>query len=233
MAKSDIIDEIRKELFSMQDKEYGMFQGKLIKTVEPKFIIGVRTPQLRKFAKELAKEENIGLFLEELPHAYFEENQLHAFILSLEKNFEECISKTEEFLPFIDNWATCDQFSPKAFKNHTDELLPYVERWIMSGKTYTVRFAIGMLMRFYLDEKFKVEYADKVANVRLDEYYVKMMVAWYFATALAKQYEMILPFIEGRSLPAWTHNKAIQKAIESYRITSEQKSHLRTLKACL
>ena len=165
-----------------------------------------------------------------LPHQYFDEDQLHAFVISLEKDFDKCIGKVNAFLPFIDNWATCDQLSPKVFKKEPEKLLSSIQTWINSDKTYTVRFAIGMLMKYFLDEHFDTKYADMVAEVRSGEYYINMMIAWYFATALAKQYELVLPYLEDRRLADWVHNKAIQKSIESYRITDEQKAYLRTLK---
>lgn len=223
-------DEIIQELFRQQDKEYGNFQAKLIPTVDSDLIIGVRTPVLRKMAKQLAKQEDTKEFLDTLPHHYFEENQLHAFIISEERDFDRCIAGMEQFLPFIDNWATCDQTAPKAFKKNTEELLFYIRKWIASDHTYTVRYAIGMLMRLYLDEGFKPEYLDMVAAVRSEEYYVKMMVAWYFATALAKQYDAAVRFLEERRLEPWTHNKTIQKSVESYRIDAEKKTYLKSLK---
>lgn len=223
-------DEIILELFQQQDKEYGSFQAKLIPTVEPERIIGVRTPALRTMAKGLAKQADIQNFLDELPHYYYEENQLHAFIIGEERDFEKCMEETEKFLPYIDNWSTCDQMPPKTYKKQPEELLEYIRRWIASDHTYTIRFAIGMLMRLYLDEEFQPEYLEMVASVRSDEYYVNMMIAWYFATALAKQYDATIPYIREQRLEPWTHNKAIQKAIESYRITPEQKEYLRTLK---
>ncbi|MCI8645617.1 MAG: DNA alkylation repair protein [Firmicutes bacterium] len=224
------IEGIRSELFQLQDIKYRDFQKKLIPTVEESSIIGVRTPELRKLAKELAKEGQAGEFLAELPHTYFDENQLHAFLVSEEKDFERCILEAERFLPYVDNWATCDQMSPKVFKKHHQELLPYIETWIASDKTYTVRFAVGMLMEHFLEENFDLRYPELIASVRSEEYYINMMIAWYFATALAKQYEQILPFIEKRRLAPWTHNKAIQKAIESRRISPEQKAYLKSLK---
>lgn len=223
-------DEIIQELFRQQDQEYRSFQAKLIPTVEPDRIIGVRTPVLRTMAKQLAKQADIQAFLDELPHFYYEENQLHAFIIGEERDFDKCIAETEKFLPYIDNWSTCDQMPPKTYKKHTDELLGYIRKWMVSDHTYTIRFAMGMLMRLYLDEKFQPEYLEMVASVRSDEYYVNMMIAWYFATALAKQYDATIPYIREQRLEPWTHNKAIQKAIESYRITPEQKEYLRTLK---
>ena len=222
--------EIRQALFALKDTAYRDFQAKLIPSAAPDTVIGVRTPDLRKLAKALAKDEGIGDFLKDLPHQYFDENQLHAFVISEMKDFEKCMAHLEQFLPFIDNWATCDQLSPKVFKKHKKELLPSIERWLASGETYTVRFAIGMLMEHFLDEDFKPEYAEKVASVRSGEYYVNMMIAWYFATALAKQYDAVLPFIKGKRLAPWTHNKAIQKARESYRISREAKEYLQTLK---
>ena len=223
-------DEIVTELFKMRDADYAQFQGKLIPTVSSDRVIGVRTPALRAFAKDLYKDPDIDEFLCATPHQYFDEDQLHAFVISLEKDFDKCIALVEEFLPFIDNWATCDQLSPKCFKKEQKKLLSYIKVWIKSNHTYTVRFAIGMLMQHYLDDGFKTEYADMVAEVRSDEYYINMMIAWYFATALAKQYESIVPYIEERRLAVWVHNKAIQKSVESYRITAEQKEYLKTLK---
>ncbi len=223
-------DEIVAELFRLQDKEYAAFQAKLIPTAEADRIIGVRTPELRALAKKLFKDEDTASFLTFLPHRYFEENQLHAFVISLEKDFGKCIAEVEAFLPFIDNWATCDQLSPKAFKKEPEKLLPYICTWIKSDKVYTVRFAIGMLMQHFLDARFDPKYADMVAAVRSEEYYINMMIAWFFATALAKQYASILPYLEGKRLDDWTHNKAIQKSVESYRITAEQKAYLKTLK---
>ena len=193
-------------------------------------MIGVRTPELRKYAKELLKREDIGEFLEILPHEYFDENQLHAFIISGIKDYDKCMKEVDKFLPYVDNWATCDQLSPKVFKKHRPELLKQIKKWIKSKETYTVRFAIGMLMEHFLDEDFDIKYPEMVSKLRSDEYYINMMIAWYFATALAKQYDAILPFIEKKKLDKWTHNKAIQKSVESNRITPEQKEYLKTLK---
>nr|WP_314502862.1 DNA alkylation repair protein [uncultured Lachnoanaerobaculum sp.] len=225
-----ILDEIRDELFKMQDIGYRDFNSKLIPTVKKEDMIGVRTPQLRKYAKKLLKEEGVEDFLHSLPHKYFDENQLHAFIISEIKDFKLCIDELINFLPYLDNWATCDQLSPKIFKKYRNDLLPHIYEWLKSDKTYTVRFGIGMLMEHFLDEDFKSEYPEMVAAVRSEEYYINMMTAWYFATALAKQYENILPFIEGNKLDTWTHNKTIQKAIESNRINAEQKNYLKGLK---
>ena len=225
-----ILDDIRDELFKMQDIEYRDFNSKLIPTVKKEDMIGVRTPELRKYAKKLLKEEGVEDFLHSLPHKYFDENQLHAFIISEIKDFKFCIDELINFLPYLDNWATCDQLSPKIFKKYRNDLLPHIYEWLKSDKTYTVRFGIGMLMEHFLDEDFKTEYPEMVAAVRSEEYYINMMTAWYFATALAKQYESILPFIEGNKLDTWTHNKSIQKAIESNRISAEQKNYLKGLK---
>lgn len=225
-----IMEEIRDELYSLRDEKYGEFQAKLIPTVDPESIIGVRTPELRKLAKKMVKREEIGEFLGALPHQCFDENQLHAFIVSEMKDFAVCLKEVDRFLPYVDNWATCDQMSPKVFKKHRAELLAPIERWIGSGETYTVRFAVGMLMEHFLDDDFDPAYPEMVAAVRSEEYYVRMMVAWYFATALAKQYDAAVPFLEGQQLDVWTHNKTIQKAVESYRITPEQKAYLKGLK---
>lgn len=225
-----ITDEITTKLFSLQDTAYRDFQVKLIPGMDAQKEIGVRTPELRKQAKELAKREDIREFLNDLPHQYFDENQLHAFILSGEKDFEKCMEDLERFLPYVDNWATCDQTSPKVFRKHRKELLDAIRRWIESDHPYTVRFAIKMLMEHFLDEDFDPAYPEMVAEVRSEEYYIRMMIAWYFATALAKQYEAVLPYLEQKKLDVWTHNKTIQKAVESYRITEEQKIYLKSLK---
>ena len=223
-------DEIRAELYRLRDEGYRDFQSKLIPTVEPERIIGVRTPELRALAKDLSKREDLSLFLGELPHAYFDENQLHAFLLSDMKDFEACLEAVERFLPYVDNWATCDQLSPKVFRKHRAELLRPIHRWIASGRTYTVRFGIGMLMAHFLDADFDPAYPALVASLRSGEYYVRMMIAWYFATALAKQYDAALPYFTEHRLDDWTHSKAIQEAVESDRIPPERKEHLRSLR---
>ncbi|MCM1541360.1 MAG: DNA alkylation repair protein [Blautia sp.] len=227
---SDICSEIRAKLFEIRDEEYKAFHAKLIPTVPEEAIIGVRTPVLRKYAREMAKDPRIGEFLGAVPHQYYDENNLHGFLIEQDKDYEKCLAAVESFLPYIDNWATCDMLAPKVFGRHTGELLEPVRRWIASEETYTVRFAMNMLMRFYLDEKFRQEYLEMVSAVKSEEYYVNMMIAWYFATALAKQYDAALPYLEQRKLSPWTHNKTIQKACESYRITAEQKAYLRGLK---
>jgi 3-methyladenine DNA glycosylase AlkD len=225
-----ITDEIRAELYHLQDIKYRDFQSKLIPTVSPDYFIGVRTPELRKLAKQVGRRDDVDSFLAELPHASFDENQLHAFIISGMKDYTVCLESVDRFLPYIDNWATCDQMSPKVFRKHREELLEPIRRWVESGETYTIRFGIGMLMEHFLDEDFEPEYAQMVAGIRSEEYYVNMMIAWYFATALAKQYEIVLPYIEEHRLDAWTHNKTIQKSVESCRISPEQKEYLRSLK---
>jgi len=225
-----MIEQIRKELFRLQDIKYRDFQAKLIPGKGAEDMIGIRTPALRAYAKQLVKEDNISEFLADLPHKYFDENQLHAFIISATKDYGQCIYEVNRFLPYVDNWATCDQMSPKVFKKHKDELLQHIRKWIASDETYTIRFGVGMLMEHFLDDDFAPDYPELVASLRSDEYYVNMMIAWYFATALAKQYESVLPFIEEQRLEPWTHNKTIQKAVESYRITSEQKLYLKSLK---
>lgn len=214
----------------MQDIKYREFHCKLMPTVNPEAVIGVRTPELRKYAREFSKTPDAKVFFQILPHQYYEENNLHGFLIEGIKDYKSCVAALQEFLPYVDNWATCDLMKPQVFKKHLPELLEEIRKWICSDHTYTIRFGIGMLMSFYLDEAFDREYPELVAGVRSQEYYVNMMAAWYFATALTKQYETVLPYIENRRLDDWTHNKAIQKAVESSRITDEQKAYLRTLK---
>ena len=221
---------IRERLFSHQDLKYRDFHSSLMPTVDKDLVIGVRTPELRKLAKELAKDPEITVFLADLPHKYYEENNLHGMIIEMEKDFVKCMDMLEDFLPYIDNWATCDLISPKVFKKHQPQLLEHVKVWIQSDHTYTCRFAMKMLMTWYLDEDFSLEYPEMVAAVDSEEYYVNMMRAWYFATALAKQYEAVVPFIENKRLDDWTHNKTIQKSVESFRITPQQKAYLKTFK---
>ncbi|MBR6657080.1 MAG: DNA alkylation repair protein [Oscillospiraceae bacterium] len=214
----------------MSEEKYRDFQSKLMPTVPKEKIIGIRTPLLRKFAKEFSETPQAEEFLKNLPHYYYEENNLHAFLLEKMTDFDECAKAVTNFLPFVDNWATCDSMSPKVFGKHKTELLGYIEKWLSAEDTYSVRFGIKMLMEHFLGEDFKPEYPEKVAKIKSEEYYIRMMQAWYFATALAKQYDAALPFIENKKLEKWTHNKAMQKAIESYRITDEQKAYLRKLK---
>ena len=219
--------KIQSELLSMRDEKFAKFSANLMPDLPRANVIGIKTPVLRQYAKSLQNKDE---FLRDLPHRYFEENQIHAFVLSGIKDFDVCVKLVDAFLPFVDNWATCDQLIPKVFAKNTDYLLPQIEKWIKSKHTYTVRFAIGLLMRFYLGNKFNVKYADMVAKVKTDEYYVNMMRAWYFATALAKNWDEIISFIENNNLDLWTHNKTIQKSVESYRISNKQKQYLVGLK---
>ena len=230
MNQEEIIHDVQKRLFEMQDAEYRDFHAKLVPTMEKTKFIGIRTPMLRKFAKKFGKTEESEIFLQVLPHQYYEENNLHGLLIEQIRDYDKCLEELERFLPFIDNWATCDLLALHMMKKHRDVFIREVFRWIESDQPYTIRFGIGMLMRHYLDEEFKPEYPEKVAAIRSEEYYVNMMRAWYFATALAKQSEKVLPFLEERRMDVWTHNKTIQKAIESCRITPEQKAYLRTLR---
>ena len=222
--------EIRSKLLSMEDLEYKKFHSALMPTVDPDSIIGIRVPELRKFAKEFNKSKYRDNFLKDLPHKYYEENNLHAFLLEEEKDYGKLIEKLNVFLPFVDNWATCDMMSPKILKKHKEELLLETDRWINSGDTYTIRYGIKCLMQYYLDEDFNVSFAQKVADVKSEEYYINMMRAWYFATALSKQYDVCVKFLENRSLDKWTHNKTISKACDSYRISPEVKTYLKSLR---
>ena len=231
IARVDVlIEEIYDDLLQLQDVKYRDFQSKLIPTIDSDIIIGVRTPELRKYAKLLVKRENVQSFLRSLPHKYFEENQLHAFIISEIKNYEKCIDEVNRFLPYVDNWATCDQMSPKVFRNNRKKLLKQIKYWINSNKNYVIRFGVKMLMQHFLDKDFDPIYLDMVSEVKSEDYYVNMMVAWYFATALAKQFDAALSYIENRKLNPWVHNKAIQKSLESYRVAAEDKRHLKSLK---
>ena len=225
-----MINKIKNDLLLMQDKTYKDFHSKLMPTINPDSIIGIRVPVLRDYAKKLFKEnsiESLNSFLKNLPHEFYEENNIHAFIIEKINNFDECIFYLENFLPYIDNWATCDMLNPKIFKTNYEKLLEKIYQWINSDSVYTVRFAIGMLMRYFLDEKFETKYLDLVASINSEEYYINMMRAWFFATALAKQYEQTFPYIKNYSLDKWTHNKSIQKAKESFRISKEQKEELK------
>ena len=222
--------EIQKLLFAKQDIKYRDFQAPLFPNIDKEKMIGVRTPELKKLAKELKGSDIAKRFIETLPHDYFDENQLHAFLISLSKDYQTCLKEVDRFLPYVDNWGTCDQLSPKVFAKHKDELIVSIKRWIKSKHTYTVRFAIGMLLALYLDDYFKEEYMELVSTVKSEEYYINMMIAWYFTTALAKQYKTAIKYIEDKKLSPWVHNKTIQKAVESYRITDEQKDYLKSLK---
>ena len=218
---------LHKELFALQDKEYRDFTAKLTPSIDREKIIGVRVPVLRKFAKEFYKNKSaVEEFLSALPHHYYEENLLHGFLVEQIKDFQSAVEYTEAFLPFVDNWAVCDTFSPKIFQKHPKEVYEYVLKWIKSDKTYTIRYAVGLLLSNYLDEHFQKEMLQLVSEVKSEEYYVNMMLAWYFATALAKQYEAAMPLIEAKTLPSFVQNKTIQKARESRRISTETKEYL-------
>lgn len=230
MNKTTIITNVQTRLFELQDLKYRDFHAKLMPTVNKEKIIGVRTPALRVFAKKYGKTDEAKEYLQILPHQYYEENNLHGLLIEQIKDYDICLEELERFLPYIDNWATCDMLAVKVVKKHLDKFIDEVYRWMESDHAYTIRFGISMLMRYYLEDAFQMEYPEKVAQIRSEEYYVNMMCAWYFATALAKQYDKILPFIEKQKLDVWTHNKTIQKAIESYRITPEQKEYLKGLK---
>ncbi len=222
--------DIQKELFKLQDLKYRDFHAKLMPSIDKERIIGVRTPQLRALAKEFSKTKEAEEFLCALPHQYYEENNIHICLIEHIKDYPVALAEIKRFLPYIDNWATCDMSIPKAFKKHTQELLPYIKEWIKSNSAYTIRYGIKQLMSLYLDGEFKEEYLQLVAQVKSDEYYVNMMRAWYFATALAKQYDSTIPYITENQLDIWTHNKTIQKAVESYRISAEVKEYLKTLR---
>ena len=227
---SQAVEEIRARLFSLQDTEYKAFQSRLMPTVSPEAVIGVRMPQLRRIARELTANPEAAAFMADLPHRYYEENTLHGLLISRMNDYAMVVQALDKFLPFVDNWATCDCISPRVFARHPDALPAQLHCWMGSRHTYVVRFAVGMLMQFYLDSAFRPAYLDWVAEVHSEEYYVNMMLAWYFATALAKQPQATLPFLQQNRLSTWVHNKTIQKAVESYRIPPEQKTYLKTLR---
>lgn len=226
----DIVNYIQTELLKLRDLKYREFNAKLIPDVNPETIIGVRTPELRKFSKNLTKNPEYKMFLDILPHKYYEENNLHGFLIENIKDYNEVILRLEKFFPYIDNWATCDLIRPKIFKKHLPELSIKIKEWVCSEHVYTARFAVEMLMSFYLDNDFEVEQLKIVSEIKSDAYYVKMMIAWYFATALAKQYEFAVKYIEEKKLASWVHNKTIQKAIESRRISNDKKDYLKTFR---
>lgn len=217
-------------LFELRDEGYAKFQAKLTPSVDPQLFMGVRVPDVRKLAKSLKNAPDAEAFLQELPHQYYDENMLHGLLISEINNFDKAIDATNRFLPYVDNWAVCDTMSPKIFKKHKAALIACIRSWVDSQETYTIRFGIEMLMCHFLDDDFNAEYLSIPAGVRSEEYYVRMMVAWFFATALAKQWESSICYIENHRLDKWTHNKTIQKAVESYRITAEQKMYLKALR---
>lgn len=224
------MNELQTTLFGLQDLKYRDFHSRLMPGIDKDTIIGIRTPVLRKFAKNFAGTTEAETFLQELPHQYYEENNLHMMLLAGIKDYEKCVCEVERFLPYINNWATCDSPAPKCFAKHKEELLPKIRTWMVSDHTYTIRYGIEMLMNLYLEEDFKPEYPKLVVAVQSEEYYVNMMIAWYFATALAKQWDAVIPYLEQRKLSPWVHRKTIQKAVESYRITDEQKIYLKSLR---
>ena len=230
MTKNECKKIIRERLFAVQDKKYGDFTSSLIPNIEREKVIGVRSPEIKKLASEFSGSETGEVFITCLPHKYLEENHLHATLLAREKDYATAIKKVKAFLPYIDNWATCDTSIPKAFAKNKDALLEEIYAWLKSEQPYTVRYAIGLLMRLYLDDDFKEEYLRLVTDVKSEEYYVNMMRAWYFATALAKQYNATLPLIESQTLDKFTQNKSIQKARESFRVSDEHKEYLNKFK---
>ena len=234
MEKScNIIEEIKDYLLKNQDLQYKQFHSSLMPTINSEVVIGIKVPILRNYTKELLKKYDIQSFVpffKDLPHQYYEENNIHAFLIEKINNYDECLFQLEQFLPYIDNWATCDMLNPKVFSKNKDKLLKKINEWIKSSHTYTIRFGIGMLMRYFLDKDFNSSYLELVYSIKSEEYYVNMMKAWFFATALAKQYDATLPIIQNKKLDIWTHNKAIQKAIESFRVSAEHKQYLKTLK---
>lgn len=227
---SRVRSDLQKQLFELQDLEYREFHSRLMPEIDKERIIGVRTPVLREFARQLAETDVAETFIQELPHAYYEENNLHMMLITSIREYDRCLYELQRFLPYIDNWATCDFPAPQCFSNHKQELMPHIRTWIASGDTYTIRYGVGMLMRLYLDKDFLPEYPEIVTGIISEEYYVNMMLAWYLATALAKQWKTVIPYLEERRLPDWVHRKTIQKAIESRRITEEQKEYLRSLR---
>ena len=224
------LTKLQKQLFELQDLKYRDFHSKLMHETDKETVIGIRTPVLRKFAKEFAGTSEAEAFLRQLPHRYYDENNLHMMLITGIKDYEKCMEEIQRFLPCIDNWATCDYPAPKCFARHKDQVLEEAKRWISSGETYVIRYGIGMLMRLFLDEDFSSEYLEMAAAVQSQEYYVNMMIAWYFATALAKQWDATVPYIEQHKLSDWVHRKTVQKAVESYRISPELKQRLREMR---
>ena len=224
------MEKILSLLFSKQDLAYRDFQAPLIPNLDKGLFIGVRLPELKKMAKEMVNSKEAQSFIHALPHHYYDENQFHAFIISFIKDYETCLIEVESFLPYVDNWAVCDTMKPNVFKKNKDELINKIKEWLNSEHIYTQRFAIGQLMSLYLNEDFKEEYLELVSHIRSEEYYLNMMIAWYFATALAKQYDSAIKYIEDNKLSTWVHNKTIQKSLESYRVSEEHKEYLKSLK---
>ena len=222
--------QIQKQLFALADEDYKIFQQKLMPSVDPNTVIGIRTPELRRFAAKFAKTEEASLFIAHLPHIYYEENNLHAFLIEKITDFERTVEELNRFLPYVDNWATCDMMSPKIFSVNKEKLLPVIQNWISSKHTYMIRFGVVMLMKHYLDEEFSPEHLQIVSNIRSDEYYIEMAQAWYFAEALVKQYDLSLPYLQKGLLSPFVHNKTISKACDSFRISQDKKAFLKTLR---
>ena len=221
---------VEEELFKLQDKKYQKLQVNLVPNVDKEKIIGVRVPEIRKLAKKYKNDDSVNEFLKELPHKYYDENLLHGLIISEIKDYDRCIEEVEMFLPYVDNWAVCDTMSPKIFAKNKDKLIIIIKKWIKSSELYTCRFGIRMLMNHFLKEDYKKEYLELPAAIHTDEYYLKMMIAWFYATALAYRWDDTIKYLDEKKLDKWTHNKTIQKAIESYRITDSQKDYLRKIK---
>lgn len=217
-------------LIEVKDDAYREFQIKLVPNIPPETVIGVRTPEMRKIAKEVFSSPDRDAFLSDLPHWYYEENLIHFFVISMIRDYDECVQAVETFLPYVDCWPVSDQATPKSFAKNHQKLLPYIRKWIASEHVYTARFGIRMLMNEFLGDDFRTEYPELVADKKCEDYYLKMMIAWYFATALAKKYDETVPFLEERRLDEWVHKKAIQKALESYRVSEEHKECLRSLR---
>ena len=230
MSSREVIENVQADLFAIQDLAYRDFQAKLMPTVNKETVIGVRTPSLRAYAKKFGKTDNVSAFLEVLPHKYYEENNLHGLLIEQIKAYPSCIAALDRFLPYIDNWATCDLPLPKCFDKNKEDIIVRAKNWIATDDTYVKRYGMGVMMRLFLDEDFKEEYIQIVAGVKSEEYYVNMMIAWYMATALAKQWDAAIPYIQEHRLSEWVHRKSIQKAVESYRITPEQKDYLKGLR---
>lgn len=224
------MNNLQKQLFALQDKDYKTFQSKLIPSVNPDTVIGIRTPELRRFARKFAETDEATVFMNDLPHTYYEENNLHAFLIETLGDFEKTAEALNVFLPYVDNWATCDMMSPKIFASQKENLLTLIEKWLTSNHVYTARFGLVMLMKYFLDEDFFSVYLEKAAAVSLDSYYTDMAKAWFFAEALIKQYETTLPYLNEKKLTDWVHNKTISKACDSFRISNEKKNVLRTLR---
>ena len=224
------LTELQKQLFELQDTKYRDFHSKLMPGIDKETVIGIRVPVLRKFAKEFIKKPEADFFLQQLPHRFYEENNLHMMLITGIRDYATCIDAIQRFLPYIDNWATCDFSEPKCFRKNKEAVLVNIRGWLGSSETYTLRYGIGMLMRLFLDKDFSPEYLQMVAAIKSQEYYVNMMIAWYFATALAKQWEETVPYIEQHRLSEWVHKKTIQKAVESYRIMPEQKEYLKSFR---